>query len=400
VFACWQQWEDNQGRIKRLQQNTEEMTAQAQLIGYQVTELDEIDPQPGESDELEAEFQRLNNADSTLASLSEALLVCRNDDGEDLAQSIARARDIVAALADKDPALTGTKDLLNTAAIQIDEATTELQRFQDKVEINPEKLEAVNQRLAELHRVARKHKIKPAELSLLHENLKVQLAGFQNADLDLEQFMETDAQLRSTYSDLAGKLSQQRSQASKKLAKQINKQLKDLGMSDAALEINLTAAELAELPNPRANGQENVEFLVSTNPGQPAKPLIKIASGGELSRISLAIQVITAKTSRIPTLVFDEVDVGIGGGVAKAVGRLLRELASHTQILCVTHQAQVASAGDQHYFVSKQTDGAATYTAINELNDQQKIKEIARMLGGEEFSDESLAHAEQMVANS
>ena len=145
---------------------------------------------------------------------------------------------------------------------------------------------------------------------------------------------------------------------------------------------------------------ESTEFLVSTNPGQAAKPLIKIASGGELSRISLAIQVITAQTSQTPSLVFDEVDVGIGGGVAKIVGELLRKLGAMTQILCVTHQAQVAGQGHNHYFVSKFNDAGSTQTRIEELADDEKVKKVARMLGGEELSDESLAHAEQMVANS
>jgi DNA repair protein RecN (Recombination protein N) len=152
--------------------------------------------------------------------------------------------------------------------------------------------------------------------------------------------------------------------------------------------------------NPVIHGLETVEFLVSTNPGQEAKPLIKIASGGELSRISLAIQVITAQTSQTPSLVFDEVDVGIGGGVARTVGELLRQLGDSTQILCVTHQAQVAGQGHHHLFVSKNNTGRSTVTRIEELTNKAKVREVARMLGGEEYSVESLAHAEQMVASS
>jgi len=233
-------------------------------------------------------------------------------------------------------------------------------------------------------------------LYTLHRELEEAMQALQNANQELEKLQARDRELRDLYQDVANQVSRQRRLAADKLADQINRQLGLLGMAEARLEVKLTPTAGEE---PTAGGRETAEFLVSTNPGQPARPLARIASGGELSRISLAIQVITARTSKTPTLVFDEVDVGVGGGVAKSVGKLLRELSHHTQILCVTHQAQVASCGQHHLVVRKESSATETRTTITSLADQEKVREIARMLGGEEFSDESLAHAEQMVAS-
>jgi len=221
-----------------------------------------------------------------------------------------------------------------------------------------------------------------------------QLARFENSDAELEKLDENDRLLREQFTQLARQVSQQRQKAAKKLAKAVNAQLQQLGMPHAALEV---ALKNASDDKPAAQGMEAVEFLVSTNPGQAPAALAKIASGGELSRISLAIQVITAQTSQVPSLVFDEVDVGIGGGVAKVVGELLRQLGERTQILCVTHQAQVAGQAHQHFFVRKETQGKSTTTRIDTLDAPAVVKEVARMLGGEDYSAESLAHAEQMV---
>ncbi|MCH8264958.1 MAG: type II secretion system F family protein, partial [Proteobacteria bacterium] len=232
----------------------------------------------------------------------------------------------------------------------------------------------------------------------LLESLELTAAATKNylyAEL-MEKLRANDQDYRASYQKIASRISKLRRDGAKKLAQQINTQLKVLGMPHASLEVTLRPVTS---DNPVIHGLESVEFLVSTNPGQDAKPLIKIASGGELSRISLAIQVITAQTSQTPSLVFDEVDVGIGGGVARSVGELLRRLGKSTQILCVTHQAQVAGQGHHHLFVSKINTGRSTLTQIEELTNQAKVKEIARMLGGEEYSVESLAHAEQMVAS-
>ena len=194
---------------------------------------------------------------------------------------------------------------------------------------------------------------------------------------------------------MALQLSKKRQQAAGKLEKAVNEKLKLLGMGSARFSLALNTDESGD-PGPR--GMDHAEFLVSTNPGQAPKALVKIASGGELSRISLAIQVVTAQTSSIPVLVFDEVDVGIGGGTAKTVGELLHTLGNNGQVLCVTHQAQVAAQADQHLLVSKASANNNTATALRQLTDKERVTEIARMLGGDELSDKSLAHARELLA--
>lgn len=392
----WKQWQKNSLLMQQLSHRSQEDSAQTQLLSYQLNELDEIGIGSDEIAKLETEFQSLNHADETVASVQSALTLCTADEEQNAKSLLHQALTSLQELPEKNSRITNIIGLLETANIQLDEAVSDLRAFADEFEANPERLEQVNTRLGLLHAIARKHKVKPAELNKVIENLRQQLSLIQNSDAELEKLEATDTLLRVQFQKLAIEVSKQREEGSSKLAKQVNEQLKQLGMPHASLEVSLLDNDK---DRPQLGGLETIEFLVSTNPGQPAKPLIKIASGGELSRISLAIQVITAQTSHVPSLVFDEVDVGIGGGVAKVVGQLLRQLSERTQILCVTHQAAVAGQGHNHFFVSKYTDDGSTLTQIAELLATEKVREVARMLGGEELSDESLAHAEQMVAS-
>ncbi len=394
--SAWKQWHKNSLLIHQLSNRSQEDSAQSQLLSYQLNELDEMAIGTDEVEKLETEFKSLNHADETLVSMQSALTLCDGDQEQNAKSLMYRALIALQELPEKNQRISNIIALLETANIQLDEAVSDLSAFADEFEANPERLEQVNTRLGLLHAVARKHKVKPAELNQVTQDLRQQLGSIQNSDAELEKLEASDKLLREQYQKLAQEISKQRRKGSGKLARQVNAQLKQLGMPHAALEVNLVEGDNGK---PLLTGLETVEFLVSTNPGQPAKPLIKIASGGELSRISLAIQVITAQTSQVPSLVFDEVDVGIGGGVAKVVGQLLRQLSERTQILCVTHQAPVAGQGHSHFFVSKYTESGSTLTQIAELSETDKVREVARMLGGEELSDASLAHAEQMVAN-
>lgn len=398
------EWKKNRERLEALSQQSEESSAQVQLIRYQIGELDELALEAGELESLEEEYRTLNSADSSLATARQLLDLCSENDEFTVQGALNQALALLQELSAKTRALDPVAELLNTASIQIEEAVAELRHGIDHFEANPLRLEAINQRLADIQQIARKHRVKPEELAALHTRLREQLAAWEHSDDDLETLQRQDALLQQQYRQLAERLSAQRRKAATELAQQINQQIAELGMSSAQLTVALAPAESN---TPSAHGQESVEFLVSTNPGQEPRPLIRIASGGELSRISLAIQVITAQTSATPTLVFDEVDVGIGGSVARAVGRLLRQLGERGQVLCVTHQAQVASQGHQHLFVSKlmqATDGRAAMvgTQIRELARDEKVREIARMLGGESdkqgLTPESLAHAEEMLS--
>jgi DNA repair protein RecN (Recombination protein N) len=274
-----------------------------------------------------------------------------------------------------------------------------MSRLADRIDINPARLEQLNRRLNDIHQLARKHKVRPVDLAGLQHRLQDQLASVLH-NADHMQHLELELKrLHTAWSGLASTLSQQRQRAADKLGTAVNQQLQALAMGEASLTVHLQANESN---NPQAHGLEQAEFLISTNRGQAARALSKIASGGELSRISLAIQVITAMTSQIPCLVFDEVDVGIGGAVARTVGKLLRQLGERGQVLCVTHQALVAGQAHQHYRVSKAADGDSAHSQLIELSSEQRTQEIARMLGGESdhgsISDESLAHARELLS--
>lgn len=395
--STFRQWQQNHQAWQELNDQAEENSAESQLLAYQLGELEELELGENEVEELEAEFKTLSHADDILAAVAAALNACREDDEANAASQLHHALTVLRELQEPHRAVQAAIELLETAVIQVDEAVTELRGFNDQFEADPGRLETVNERLTRLHSVARKHKLKAAQLPELIADLRAQLARFENSDAELAQLAENDRLLREQFAQLARQVSQQREKAAKKLAAEVNSQLQQLGMPHATLEVALK--KLAEA-KPAAQGLEAVEFLVSTNPGQAPAPLAKIASGGELSRISLAIQVITAQTSQVPSLVFDEVDVGIGGGVAKVVGELLRQLGERTQILCVTHQAQVAGQAHHHFFVSKESRGKSTTTRIDRLDGEAVVREVARMLGGEDYSAESLAHAEQMVVGS
>jgi DNA repair protein RecN (Recombination protein N) len=304
---------------------------------------------------------------------------------------------LIAAISTDNPALANIGELLNSAQINIEEAKHELQHHLDSFEANPERLLNIEERLNAIYDIARKHRVRPSELSDTYNELCSELQNLDCSDERLEELRAELVQHLSLYQSNAEKLSKQRNSAAKKLTKEIEGQLKLLGMQHCQFTVALK-------PNsndtPQATGNESIEFLIAPNPGQPAQSMIKIASGGELSRISLAIQVVTASTSTIPTLCFDEVDVGIGGGTAEVVGNLLRKLGSKAQVLCVTHQAQVASKGHQHLFVSKASKNNETFTQVTSLAGKHQIEEIARMLGGIEITERTREHAKEMLSTS
>ena len=397
MHSTWKQWQQNFRQLQEISTQSQRNSAQTQLLTYQLNELEELTIGTNEVETLETEYKILSHADETISAVQVALDICSENNDQNASSLLNQALTALRDLPGKNNTLTSTITLLESADIQLCEAIADLNAFKDKFEADPEQLEKVNSRLSDLHTIARKHKVQPRHLESIIESLRKELSRFQNNDAELERMNATDHLLREQYQKLASEVSSLRSRGAVKLAKEINNQIQQLGMPHAEIQIEASPTKTDE---PSINGIETIEFRVSTNPGQPPEQLKKIASGGELSRISLAIQVVTAKTSQTPCLVFDEVDVGIGGGIAKSVGQLLRELGGKAQILCVTHQAQVAGQGHHHFVVSKTSRNNSTRTRINKLASNEKVREVARMLGGEEFSDESLAHAKQMVASS
>lgn len=393
------QWKQVHRNLSELKAQASDQNAQHELARYQLNELEDLALGTDELDLLDKELDQLSNAETRLASLRALIELCRDDDEINITQSLQHA---LALLRQGGTAkqLSGIEELLNTALIQVEEAADELNRQLDQIEINPARLEDVNARLAAIHQLARKHKVRPEDLHALKNSLLNQLDAVEQSSEQIERLTEDEARLRQAWLDSAKHISQQRLKAAAALAAAVNDQLKALGMADARLHIDL---QTTQSDKPQIHGLELVEFLISTNPGQPAKSLSRIASGGELSRISLAVQVITAMTSDTPCMVFDEVDVGIGGGVARTVGKLLKQLGTRSQVLCVTHQALVASLANNHLLVSKRSKDNRSQTQIETLDEPARLEEIARMLGGEAdgsgLSAESLAHAKELATS-
>ena len=385
-------WQQLQQRLDVLRSRSEQQDAREQLLRYQVQELDQIAPESGELPELEQEQQQLAHAETLLETCDAIRQRTTESDEGNCASLLNSCLQQLAALNIDNKTLSNSSEMLNSALIQIEEASLELGHFIDRTELNPQRLEEVEERLSLLYQVARKHQIEANELPQLHQQLAEELAELSLSDSTLEQLTQDCRNAEHGFQQLAQQLSQQRSTTACRLGEQVNQQLAQLGMPASNFEVQLSACAA------KAYGLEEVEFLISTNPGQPAKPLVKIASGGELSRISLAIQVVTAQTSATPVLAFDEVDVGIGGAIAEVVGRLLRELGSHSQVLCVTHQPQVASRGQHHLHVSKQQNRGHSSSSIQRLDAKQRIQEIARMLGGIDITQRSIDHAAEMLA--
>ncbi|MGD8265433.1 MAG: DNA repair protein RecN [Chromatiales bacterium] len=393
LATCWRDWKALGKRIESLEQAQQERDSRIDLLRFQVDELQQLDLKPGEWPALEQEQRRLGNAGSLLAESQQLLSLLYEDDGaRDLLQ---RAVILSGRMGQSDEALPADAlAMLNSALIELDESAQLLQHYADSIEQDPHRLQEIDIRMSNLLQAARKHRIEPEELTAHLEHLETQLTSIENSGEQLEQLGREQAALAEEWMHLARKLGRARAKAAKALALQVTQTMQTLSMPKGTFSISLVESAGGQ---PVGHGLETVEFMITTNAGQPPQPLTKIASGGELSRISLAIQVATIGYSTIPTLIFDEVDVGIGGGVAEIVGSLLRQLGEQRQILCVTHLPQVAAQAHNHLRVEKESGDDGSWTSITPLDEEKRVVEIARMLGGVELTQTTLDHAREMI---
>ena len=382
--------------LARVTNQSDEHRARHQLLSYQLEELENLALGEDELERLEQEHKALSNAEALLAACRQALELCCESDAGNVLSALTSSLNRLSAFSSHGGALSEACNLLGSAQIQVEEAVGELNRFIDHFDADPERQQYLDERLDAIYTLARKHRVQPSELGALQQRLFEELESLNADDQAGERLTEELAAYTRHYQEKASELSQARTLAASQLASAVEQEMQGLGMPGGRFSIALQPIGSEE---PHSHGLESVEFQVSANPGQPLRGLAKVASGGELSRISLAIQVITAQTSRVPTLVFDEVDVGIGGPTAEVVGQLLRRLGEQGQVLCVTHLPQVAAQGHQHLFVHKRRGSDATSTAVTCLDQQGRIEEIARMLGGVDLTNESLAHARKMVSS-
>lgn len=386
-------WHKKAAALRELKEGLDEQMQRRELLGYQVQELSDLALQTGEFADLEQEQKQLANAEQILKTLYQANNVLSEEDDFNalnaVRQTLQLAQSVDIANKDFDECL----ELLDSSLTQLEEARDSLRRVSDSVELNPERLLEVEERISAAFELARKHRCEPSELPGLADNLTSELNQLSGLDANLESLEEEVAALEKEYLDKANQLSSGRKKAASELAAAVKSHFSELNMEGAELNIQLNTTA------PSVQGLEKCEFLIRTNPGQEHKPLARIASGGELSRVSLAIQVVTAQTSETPTLIFDEVDVGIGGATANVVGQKLRQLSGNAQVVCVTHLAQVASNAHHQLNVVKQTNDGMTQTHIFPLDDASRKTEIARMLSGDTRSEHSLKHAEELLSS-
>jgi DNA repair protein RecN (Recombination protein N) len=388
----FRRWRGARRRLERLTSDGDEIQARRQLLRYQVEELDQLALAEDELKGLEEEQEELAHAEERLREAQFAAECCDNDESGALSLLTQAVNRLTALPGSDRGSLADTLGMLNDARIQIEEAARELHHFSNATELDPQRLAWVEDRLSEVHRIARKHHVLPEEVVALHGRLQEELEGLEGGDSDIEALSAEVEALHESWREQARAVGETRRQAASRFAAAVQEQLAFLAMDKARFEV-----ELQERETPAAEGLESVRFLISANPGQPPRPLVKVASGGELSRISLAIQVVAARHSTIPCLVFDEVDVGVSGATAEIVGQLLRRLGDQGQILTVTHLPQVAAQAHHHLHIEKQAKRDTTQTRMALLDEAGRVGELARMLGGVTLSDQTLAHAREML---
>lgn len=385
-------WRKLHKQVKNFHQQCQENEARKQLLQYQVEELDEFAIKEGEFEQLEEDHARLANSEQ-LTELSQSVLNLLSDDNANVDTMLYRAIRDLEELVEVDSQYQSALEMLNEALIQVQEASSEINHLANKIEQDPELLNELDQRISQTMQLARKHHITPDKLWQKHLSLKQELQTLLDFAENEEQLIADEQQAYQQCVELAEKIYHKRVDAGQKLSAEVTKQIKQLAMENGEFFIDIQY----NLDKLSANGADFVEFNLRSNLGQNAQPLAKIASGGELSRISLAVQVLTANKLSTPTIIFDEVDVGISGPTATVVGRLLRQLGKKCQVLCVTHLPQVASHGNHHFNVQKQVENNQTETKMSLLTPKERVKALARLLGGEKITDAVLANAQEML---
>jgi DNA repair protein RecN (Recombination protein N) len=387
-------WSDLREQRDRAAASAQDREARIKLLRYHLSELKALDLKSGEIEELTAERQRLSQHGRLAAGAREILQLLREAEDMNAEHAVSRAVTVSRALAELDPRFGAIAKAVDESLIALREGIESAERYEADLEADPQRQEWVEQRLAAIESIARKHRVEPVALTALQTNLAAELQQLDTLGASLEQIETKLAQLQKQFGSACTKLTAARMAAAKKLSQRITELMQTLGMPGGIFDITVRTLDGDAAS---AHGADEIEFLVSANPGQPPRPLAKVASGGELSRISLAIQVAAAQSDALPCLVFDEVDAGVGGGVAEIVGRQLRALGERAQVLCVTHLPQVASQAHAHVRVTKLTDGKTTRTMLTVLGADERVEEIARMLGGVNVTEKAREHAAEML---
>lgn len=392
--AAYSEYAAADGELAELRRNDSEKLQMLDVLRFQADEISRAGLSEGEEDELESERRRLLNVEKLKTLSSEALSLLYEDDAS-ASSAIERARRNVEELSLYQPRFSAYTDALETARAVIDDLASELRGMATNLEFSPERLEEIETRLAEISRLKRKYGGSVASVLEHFEDAKRRLENFDSSELREKELASRLETLRAEYDAAAAELSRERKNAAKKLEADVVRALADVALEKARFEVRFD--EDGEFRS--AKGTDCVEFYFSANPGEPVRPLVRVASGGEASRLMLTLKTVIGASKRAKTAVFDEVDSGIGGRVAEAVGRKLRSLSASAQVLCVTHHPQIASLADRHFVVEKEVKGGRTSIGVRILSPEQRIEEIARMLAGESITDEARENAKAMLAS-
>lgn len=391
---AYQNWHQSCRQLAQYQQQVSERESRRQLLQYQLKELNEFAPQAGEYEQIDEEYKRLANSGQLLSLSQSALYLLADGEEQNIVSLLYTARNQLTELAELDSKMNDLIVMLDDASIQVSEASDELRHYSERLEMDPNRLYELEQRLSRQMNLARKHHVSAEELPELHRQLLEEQQALDDQETNQAELSEAVQRHYQQAVAVAEQLHEKRQYFADELTHLITQSMQALSMPHGKFKIQVQF----EPEHLNMEGADRLEFQVTTNPGQPLQALAKVASGGELSRIALAIQVITAQKMETPALIFDEVDVGISGPTAAIVGRLLRQLGESTQVMCVTHLPQVAGCGHQHYFVSKETDGEVTETQMNRLDKKARLQELARLLGGSEVTRNTLANAKELLA--
>lgn len=393
INATFNSWNTLTKKLRSSQQIAKDRDARADLLDFQFQELNTLDLKNDEYDSITLEFSKIHNIEKLNNGINLILNNLQDSEITNAESLINNSVKSLDSLIEFDHALNEAKILLEGAAIQSSEAADYLRRYYSSIEFDPEKNRELDERINNIKSIARKHRVEPTELHEVFEKIKIELDDLKDSESSQKNLNKDIENARNDYMILAKKLSDSRVISAKKLSSAVTKAMSSLGMPDGKFDINVTQNDTIS-----SHGLDDINFLISANPGQPPQSIAKIASGGELSRMSLAIQVIASEGNYIPTMVFDEVDSGVGGAVAEMVGRRLSELGSKRQVLCVTHLPQVASQADSHFRINKLSDGKSTKVHVTPLNNDSRIEEIARMLGGIKVTERTREHASEMLS--
>ena len=390
IFNEWKELSDQLSKMIEGNTNKED---RIDLLSFQLKELDELALKPGEYDSLNSEFKKISNIEKINKGINSLIDCLQSNEITNVQQMLNDSIKNIDTLATFDNSLEETKDLLSEAEINVSEAIGNLSRYGESIDYDNQKSREIEERLNTIISLSRKHRVDPDELIDTKIQIEKELNALNNSQTSIDEAERHLSDLRKKYDDLASELTKKRSDSAKKLSRLVANSMNELGMAGGIFEAEITVSN-----NISQHGIDDITFHISANPGHKPQPLSNIASGGELSRMSLAIQVITSNGTNIPTMIFDEVDSGIGGAIAEVVGNKLKDLGQNKQVLCVTHLAQVASKGKSHLRINKLTDNKKTKIYATQLNPDERIEEIARMIGGIELTEKTREYAKEMLA--